>query len=93
VSDNEENKGAYEMAKKGNTVRVSKDERLLGTFAFGPELEAGAANATPVKDPNGKVVAVVEPAGSSLAGGVALMAAIPPELRHIIMAELLARAN
>lgn len=92
VSDNEENKGGYEMARKGGAVRVSKDERLLGTFEFGPAVEAGGRSVTQVKDPNGKVLFLLEPAGGSLAGGVMLMSAVPVDLQYIIMAELLTRS-
>jgi hypothetical protein len=92
VSDNEENKGGYEMARKRGVVRVVKDEQLLGTFEFGPAVEAGGSGATRIKDPNGRVLFTAEPAGGSLAGGVMLMTAVPVELRYIIMAELLARS-
>lgn len=92
VSDNEENKGGYEMARKGVVVRVSQSDRLLGTFEFGPTVESGGSSATRVKDPNGKVLQVLEPAGSSLAAGVLLMEAVPREHRYLIMAELFARS-
>lgn len=91
ISDNEENKDAFELALKGSTVRVTKGERLLGAFAFGPSVEGGASTATKVKDPNGRVLFTVDPATRSSGAGALLLTAIPTEQRYIIVAEMFAR--
>ncbi|MSU50185.1 MAG: hypothetical protein EXS37_14060 [Opitutus sp.] len=71
---------------------MAKDERLIGVFDFGPAVEAGSASATKIKDFNGAELFTFSPATRSVAAGVLLLTAIPPEHRYIIMAEMLARS-
>lgn len=92
ISDNEENKDAYELSTKGNTVRVTRDERLIGALDLAPAANGGRTT-TAVRDANGKVLFTVDPAVRSVAAGVALLEPIPADYRRIIIVELFARAK
>ena len=92
ISDNEENKDAFELAIKGNTVRVTRDEHLIGALDLAPAA-SGVRATTSLRDANGKVLFTVDPAVRSVAAGVALLEPIPVDYRRIIIAELFARAR
>ncbi len=92
ISDNEENKDAFELAIKGNAVRVTRNERLIGALDLAPAANGGRTT-TSLRDANGKVLFTVDPAVRSVAAGVALLEPIPADYRRIIIAELFARAK
>ena len=87
ISDNEENKNAYELKIKDDKVKVSDG----ADQALGEVKHHADAKKAKVKDASGAERFSADAAQPSAAYGVLLLTAIPEPQRAVLLAEILAR--
>ena len=87
ISDNEENKNAFELVKKDDGAKVEQNGNKFGEVKFYRDKQK-----VKVKDASDKELFDSNTDRYSVAYGVLLVQQIPEDLRYIIITELLARS-